>query len=151
MPLSNPLTFMFKFVFPVLIIPGICVQDYLLLAQKTQPVPTRGDLVFLLLLSAALIAGFLYNVRLKRVVGGDNTLVISDYCTEVVIPYEAILHVRPRTFMGNGEATLTLSKSTVLGKRVRFLLPSERMVLMPPWAEHPAIQFLRAKGVAVKT
>jgi hypothetical protein len=141
--LSSAETFLMKYIFPVFWIGafGFGTLGLWLEAFHGQdgPSPPRMRWQFLIMWIAGAIFILWFACRIKRVQTDDQSLYISNYFSEVVIPLGEIADVTESRWSRPPTVTIRFRNPTAAGTRVVFI-PKLKLLL---WSSHPVIAELR--------
>ena len=145
--LSSHLTFVSKFVFPVIWIGGFATATFTLFVF---PASWHGDsggppgpaLKWIFLVATLLGAALIWwsSARLKRVRMDASALYISNYSTEIVVPLANVAEVTENYFVGGHPVTIRFRVDTEFGSAVTF---TPRVKWSGFWAMHPAVDEIR--------
>lgn len=118
--LSSPVTFLFKYVFPLGYIFIYLYSSWYLLSDKNAHLDKQcfAFLAICLLLAAY---GSYLSLQLKRVRIDDKNVYISNYIREVAIPAGNIRNATERGWMIPSTILLEFENKTEFGHRVRFI------------------------------
>jgi hypothetical protein len=122
--LSSPVTFFWKFVFPIFWIGFASVATYTAWFhperwQNGGSLGERWGTTAMLLVGSAVLVP--HAARLCRVRLNEDGLTISNYWRQMHVPFAAIADVEFRPMKGPPRVTLTFRSSTPLGRRVIFI------------------------------
>ena len=141
--LSSRLTFFYRFVFPLLWIPGFGLATLVLWTGGTttgEPIPIEVKFIFL----AGMIAGSLtilwLALRIRTVYLERDRLVVSEGLREIRIPLTAIVEVKESRMWNPKMVTVVLDRSSEYPDRVVFIAP---MTFQFVWSDHPVVRELR--------
>lgn len=127
--LSSRWTPFYKFVIPLLVLGGIgtsSVIAYLRPEPQTMPPGLRPDQGWILIAAAALIAVAVMwwtLGRLMRVELDDDSLIISNYRTEIRVPLSNVSKIGGPSRSNPPRYTLTFEEPTDLGRTIAFIPP----------------------------
>ena len=77
---------------------------------------------------------------IKRVRMDDESLYISNYVTEIIVPLTEVAEVTESRWLGNHPVTIRLRSATRFGSRVTFM-PKIRWFYF--WGPHPVVEEIR--------
>ncbi len=138
------MTFVMKFVFPALWIPGFgagAIASFFAAAP-----PSRGrDFLF------AWVAGSLFIwwacARLKKVRIDGSNLYVSNYLKEICVSADAVSDVTENHWLNIHPVTIHFSHDTPFGRSVIFM-PKSRLI---PFLSHPVVKELRALSITTSS
>ena len=139
--LSSQMTFLLKFIFPVIWVPFFGLSTFWIVIvglQDTQVLLPALGFVF------AWIAGsaFLYwsCIRLKEVSVNDRQLYVSNYRKEITIPLTEISDVTENVWLNIHPVTIHLSSPSEFGSKIVFM-PTYRYFVF--FGSHPVVDELK--------
>jgi hypothetical protein len=149
--LSHPMTPLMKFILPLFWIAGFGYGTLMLwLHPRTVEfngvrggAPSGFPWLFLLAFAGGTFALISFALPLKRVVLTEQGLYVSNYRTEIVIPFNIIEAVRQRRLFGGGIIQLDLRRDLGLGTVVKFMPPARRLAF---WKEDEIVAELRERA-----
>jgi hypothetical protein len=137
--LSSRMTFFMKVVFPSVWIAGFGAATALLWAQPGTPDTTKRQFLLAAVVGSVLILWSC--ARLKRVYADDNCLHISNFQTEITVPFGMIAEVTENGWINIHPVTIHLRERTPFGRRITFM-PKSRLTFAP-WGAHPVVTELK--------
>ena len=141
--ISSAQTFFAKVVFPVVWIGGFSIGTIALFAAERmagRPTPPGVPWVFLgatLLGSAAI---YWYCVRLKRVDIDGDSLFVSNYRREIVVPLTDVDGVTENPWVNMHPVTIHLRRDTEFGRSITFMPKIQWFLFL---RSHPVVAELR--------
>jgi hypothetical protein len=145
--LSLPRTYLLKIVFPFVWIGAFAFFTLSLFLSPESWRDANGGLpegmkwIFLFLtLTGAAVLGSVW-MPLKRIRMDDESLYISNYLTEIIVPLENVAEVTENRWLGIHPLTMRFRSRTQFGSRVKFM-PNIRWFDF--WSPHPAVEEIRA-------
>jgi len=141
--ISSAQTFFAKVVFPVVWIGGFSIGTIALFAAErmtARPAPPGMPWVFLgatLLGSAAI---YWYCVRLKRVDIDGDSLFVSNYRREIVVPLADVDGVTENRWVNMHPVTIHLRRDTEFGRSITFMPKIQWFLFL---RSHPVVAELR--------
>ncbi len=143
--ISSRQTFFAKFVLPTLwigIFGAVTLALWLGLFWGSQmsgpPLPLKWTFLAVLLVGGTIFLRT--TARLKRVRIDGDTLLISNYRTEIRVPVSDIVDVTENRALNHHPVTITLRHETEFGRTITFM-PKVRPFLL--WRSHPVVPELR--------
>jgi hypothetical protein len=138
------MTFVTKFVFPSLWIPGFGAGAIASFFAASPPLSRAGFLF-------AWVAGPLFIwwacARLKKVRIDGSNLYVSNYLQEICVSADAVSDVTENRWLNIHPVTIHFRRDTPFGCSVIFM-PKGRMI---PFLSHPIVNELRALSVTVSS
>jgi hypothetical protein len=143
--LSSKLTFISKFVFPVLWITlfgsgAVEMWAGTFTGKDNTPPPPELKYVFL----GAWIVGTAFilwtSAGLKEVSVDGQSIRVSNYLEEINIPADMIADITENRWIKGHPITIHLRSDTAFGQKIKFLPKSQ---LLGAWSTHPAVAELR--------
>jgi len=102
------------------------------------PLPLKWTFLAVLLVGGTILLRTV--ARLKRVRIDGDSLLISNYRTEIRVPLSEIAAVSENRALNHHPVTITLRRETAFGRRITFM-PKVRFLF--PWSSHPIVAELR--------
>ncbi|MEM6737438.1 MAG: hypothetical protein AAF620_15360 [Bacteroidota bacterium] len=135
--LSTSLTFLWKFVFPVIGIGGFGIGTVLAIWETgIQGLPVLLALVFAIIL---LYYGF---IRAKNVYIDDNFLYVDNFIKTVKVPFTEISDVSENIFFTPRLIFVKFRHRTQFGKKIMFIGNTEMLLFL---STHPAVDKIRIR------
>jgi hypothetical protein len=146
-PLSSRWTPFYKFVVPVLVTGGLVFGAWRAYGHPQEVnlppgmPPTYGWMLMLAL--AVVVAALLWFTLspIKKVELDDDSLIISDYRTEIRVPLDNVEKIDERSMTNPRRYKLTFREATDFGRRIVFLEPMAWT--LNPWHECEEVAELR--------
>ncbi len=137
--ISSKLTFFFKFIFPLLLIPFFIVGHLSIMLDFSETTELPKVFVFLFLIG---IIAFIYwfCIRIKKVELLNSSLIVSNYLKEIEIPLSEIDKITENIWMSNHPVTIHLKTSSEFGNKIVFI-PTVRLFTF--LSSHPIVSELR--------
>jgi hypothetical protein len=155
--LSSAWTFVLKYVFPGIWIPGFGLGvvaafrnpgDVLYNGVRGAAPPSIGfEFLGMWVLASAFILWI--SVPLKRVRRGDGALLVSNYITEWRVPFALVADVSQNRWVNVRPITIRLREDPGCGRKVVFMPPSRWRVLF--WREDREVNELRSLAGLVRS
>lgn len=141
--ISSKWTFYYKFIFPTLWIGGFTLTTVFMFlfpaGWKGSSDIRKARWIFLGITIAGATVIYWSCMRLKKVYLRQNSLVVSNYLTEVSVPLQQIERVSGSVFMAPELVWVHFRRPTQLGRRIVFM-PTMRW--FPGFSRHPIVREL---------
>jgi len=154
--ISSSITFLFKYIFPVVWVSGFGFGALKLLFQPQDVIfngvpgaATPADQLFVLVMWGFGSAFVLWvTVPLKRVCLKANGLSVSNYRREILIPFGAIERVSQNVLFSGRHVTIYFRYETPFGRRIKFIPAGFGKLAF--WKEDDVVKELRRHAKRAK-
>lgn len=141
---SSAQTFLLKFIFPLIWISGFGAGTLGLWLEafngSTGPPPSEMKWLFLFAWIAGSTFIVWFSARIKRVEMDRDNLYVSNYFSEIAVPYGQVMEVSENRWVSGHPVTLRLRTQSAFGRAITFL-PRARMFGF--FSPHPIVGELR--------